>query len=174
MTCALNVVRHSDTKRTGSTTFEVANPYISPARFRKPNRFGYAPDGYILHIMAKDPVSDPPTLKGDSPCFSGDLPDNRSRQVGVVDVKSVGRSRVRQSDPPVVAVVSRNAAARMTPLVAGFIRCHLRSFLLLRRALRGLKGRYQRSRACQRTLTRSPVTSTLLRSSYRSDPFVPQ
>ena len=46
--------------------------------FRKPNRFGYAPDGYILQILAKDPVTDPPTLKGDSPCFSGDLPDNRS------------------------------------------------------------------------------------------------
>jgi hypothetical protein len=45
--------------------------------FRKPNRFGYAPDGYILHVMAKDPVSDPPTLIGDSPCFSGDLPDDR-------------------------------------------------------------------------------------------------
>jgi hypothetical protein len=45
--------------------------------FRKPNRFGYAPDGYILQIVAKDPVTDPPTLKGDSPCFSGDLPDNR-------------------------------------------------------------------------------------------------
>jgi hypothetical protein len=46
--------------------------------FRKPNRFGYGPDGYILQIMAKDPVTDPPTLKGDSPCFSGDLPDDRS------------------------------------------------------------------------------------------------
>jgi hypothetical protein len=46
--------------------------------FRKPNRFGYAPDGYILHIMAKDPVSDPPTLIGDSPCFPGDLPKDRS------------------------------------------------------------------------------------------------
>jgi hypothetical protein len=46
--------------------------------FRKPNRFGYAPDGYILQIMAKDPVTDPPTLKGDSPCFAGDLPDDRS------------------------------------------------------------------------------------------------
>jgi len=46
--------------------------------FRKPNRFGYAPDGYILQIMAKDPVTDPPTLKGDSPCFAGDLPDNRT------------------------------------------------------------------------------------------------
>jgi len=46
--------------------------------FRKPNRFGYAPDGYILHIMAKDPVTDPPTLIADSPCFAGDLPKDRS------------------------------------------------------------------------------------------------
>jgi hypothetical protein len=46
--------------------------------FRKPNRFGHSPDGYILQILAKDPVTDPPTLKGDSPCFSGDLPDDRS------------------------------------------------------------------------------------------------
>lgn len=46
--------------------------------FRKPNRFGYAPDGYILQISPKNPVTDPPTLKADCPCFSGDLPDNRS------------------------------------------------------------------------------------------------
>ena len=46
--------------------------------FRKPNRFGYAPDGYMLHIMAKDPVTDPPTLIADSPCFAGDLPKDRS------------------------------------------------------------------------------------------------
>jgi hypothetical protein len=46
--------------------------------FRKPNRFGYSPNGYILQILAKDPVTDPPTLKADSPCFSGDLRDDRS------------------------------------------------------------------------------------------------
>ncbi|MDI3312992.1 MAG: hypothetical protein QJR12_01530 [Mycobacterium sp.] len=46
--------------------------------FRKPNRFGYAPDSYSLQIKAKDPVTDPPTLEGISPCFPDDLPDDRS------------------------------------------------------------------------------------------------
>jgi hypothetical protein len=45
--------------------------------FRRPNRFGYAPDGYRLQIKAKDPATDPPTLIGISPCFRGDLPDDR-------------------------------------------------------------------------------------------------
>jgi hypothetical protein len=45
--------------------------------FRKPNRFGYAPDGYSLQIKAKDPTEYPPTLIAVSPCFPGDLPDDR-------------------------------------------------------------------------------------------------
>ncbi len=46
--------------------------------FRKPNRVGLAPDGYRLHIEAQQPASYPPTFTGVSPCFAGDLPDNRS------------------------------------------------------------------------------------------------
>lgn len=45
---------------------------------RKPNRTGFAPDGYRLIIEAKQATSDPPTLIGISPCFPGDLPDNSS------------------------------------------------------------------------------------------------
>jgi hypothetical protein len=46
--------------------------------FYKPNRFGYAPDGYSLHIMARYRPGLPPSLEGVSPCFPGDLPDDRS------------------------------------------------------------------------------------------------
>jgi hypothetical protein len=41
--------------------------------FHKPNRFGYAPDGYGLQIVATQPPGYPPTVNGTSPCFSGDL-----------------------------------------------------------------------------------------------------
>jgi hypothetical protein len=41
--------------------------------FRKPNRFGYAPDGYSLQIVAANPPGYPPTITGVSPCFPGNL-----------------------------------------------------------------------------------------------------
>jgi hypothetical protein len=41
--------------------------------FRKPNRFGYAPDGYSLQIVAANPAGYPPTITGVSPCFPGEL-----------------------------------------------------------------------------------------------------
>ncbi|MGB7871376.1 MAG: hypothetical protein WBM01_24460 [Mycobacterium sp.] len=41
--------------------------------FRKPNRFGYAPDGYSLHIVAAGHNKNPPTITGVSPCFPGEL-----------------------------------------------------------------------------------------------------
>ena len=40
--------------------------------FRKPNRFGYGPDGYELQIVAADPPY-PPTIIGSAPCFPGEL-----------------------------------------------------------------------------------------------------
>ncbi|MBS4727645.1 hypothetical protein MSM1_04550 [Mycobacterium sp. SM1] len=46
--------------------------------FYKPNRFGYGPDGYRLQIMAPASPGYPPTFEGISPCFPGDLPDDRS------------------------------------------------------------------------------------------------
>jgi hypothetical protein len=46
--------------------------------FNKPNRSGYSPDGYRLQIEASHPAGYPPTLIATSPCFSGDLPDDRS------------------------------------------------------------------------------------------------
>lgn len=41
--------------------------------FDKPNRFGYAPDGYVLQIRAAYPVTYPPSVIGTSPCFPGNL-----------------------------------------------------------------------------------------------------
>ncbi|SIE09091.1 Uncharacterised protein [Mycobacteroides abscessus subsp. abscessus] len=43
--------------------------------FDKPNRFGYAPDGYGLQIESRNAVKAAPSLIGGSPCFSGDLED---------------------------------------------------------------------------------------------------
>jgi hypothetical protein len=45
--------------------------------FYKPNRFGYGPDGYRLQIMAAAQPGYPPSLQGISPCFPGNLPDDR-------------------------------------------------------------------------------------------------
>jgi hypothetical protein len=41
--------------------------------FRKPNRFGYASDGYALQIIASNPPGYPPTITGVSPCYPGEL-----------------------------------------------------------------------------------------------------
>ncbi|OBG98939.1 hypothetical protein A5697_14920 [Mycobacterium sp. E3251] len=41
--------------------------------FEKPNRFGYAPDGYVVQIKAAYPPGSPPTIIGTSPCFPGNL-----------------------------------------------------------------------------------------------------
>jgi len=41
--------------------------------FYKPNRFGYAPDGYNLQIESRGRPGYPPSLVGVSPCFPGDL-----------------------------------------------------------------------------------------------------
>lgn len=46
--------------------------------FYKPNRFGYAPDGYILQIIARYQPGYAPTLQAISPCFPPDLPAERS------------------------------------------------------------------------------------------------
>lgn len=41
--------------------------------FRKPNRFGYAPDGYTLQIKVSSPPGHPPTIIASSPCFPHDI-----------------------------------------------------------------------------------------------------
>jgi hypothetical protein len=41
--------------------------------FEKPNRFGYAADGYRLQIEGAYPPGYPPTLTVISPCFAGNL-----------------------------------------------------------------------------------------------------
>ncbi|MCV7152431.1 hypothetical protein [Mycolicibacterium pyrenivorans] len=47
--------------------------------FSKPNRFGYAPDGYILQIEARPDPAYPPSLIGSSPCFPGNLRGDADR-----------------------------------------------------------------------------------------------
>ena len=37
----------------------------------KPNRFGYTPDGYIMHIEAAPQPGYPPSISTTSPCFPG-------------------------------------------------------------------------------------------------------
>lgn len=44
--------------------------------FTKPNRFGYAPDGYTLQIEAHKDPKFAPSLIGASPCFPGNLRDD--------------------------------------------------------------------------------------------------
>ena len=46
---------------------------IERDRLTKPNRFGSAPDGYILEIEARPDPKYPPSLIGSSPCFPGNL-----------------------------------------------------------------------------------------------------
>ena len=41
--------------------------------FEKPNRFGYTPDGYILHLEARNNAGAAPLLIGTSPCYPGNL-----------------------------------------------------------------------------------------------------
>ncbi|OBI96675.1 hypothetical protein A5661_19135 [Mycobacterium asiaticum] len=46
--------------------------------FYKPNRFGYAPDGYSLQIEARARPGEPPSLKATSPCFPAETPRDRT------------------------------------------------------------------------------------------------
>lgn len=41
--------------------------------FRKPNQFGYGPDGYRLQIVSASPTSFPPTINAISPCYPGTI-----------------------------------------------------------------------------------------------------
>jgi hypothetical protein len=41
--------------------------------FRKPNQFGYGPDGYRLQIVAAAREGYPPTVQAISPCFPGTI-----------------------------------------------------------------------------------------------------
>jgi len=45
--------------------------------FYKPNRFGYGPDGYRMQIMAAPQPGYPPSPQGISPCFPGNLANDR-------------------------------------------------------------------------------------------------
>ncbi|NTY60094.1 hypothetical protein FEG63_11110 [Mycolicibacterium sphagni] len=44
--------------------------------FRKPNLFGFSPDGYVLRIVSAARAGFPPGLEGSTPCFPGNLARN--------------------------------------------------------------------------------------------------
>jgi len=44
--------------------------------FRKPNQFGFSPDGYRLHVVSGAREGYPPGLEGSTPCFPGQLARN--------------------------------------------------------------------------------------------------
>ncbi|MCV7419319.1 hypothetical protein H7K45_02085 [Mycobacterium yunnanensis] len=53
--------------------------------FRKPNQFGYGPDGYALQVVASNPPGYPPTITGVSPCYPGDLASDNVPVPAVLD-----------------------------------------------------------------------------------------
>ncbi|AWG55036.1 hypothetical protein [Mycobacteroides abscessus] len=58
--------------------------------FNKPNRFGYAPDGYSLDIQASGQSDYAPSMSGGSPCFSGALQDKNSLDGPAVITQTTG------------------------------------------------------------------------------------
>lgn len=52
--------------------------------FDKPNRFGYAPDGYVLQISARPDPTQPPSLIASSPCFPESRRDSAVRKIPVI------------------------------------------------------------------------------------------
>ncbi|MGJ6122333.1 hypothetical protein QN239_07130 [Mycolicibacterium sp. Y3] len=60
-------------KETGDIWKQWGWQVIERDGFTKPNRFGYAPDGYVLQIEARQDPKYPPSLVGSSPCFPGNL-----------------------------------------------------------------------------------------------------
>jgi hypothetical protein len=55
--------------------------------FSKPNRFGYAPDGYTLQIESREDPTQPPSLIGSSPCFPGNLRSADAKRLPVIAQK---------------------------------------------------------------------------------------
>lgn len=52
--------------------------------FDKPNRFGYAPDGYVLQISARPDPTQPPSLIASSPCFPESRRDSDVKKIPVI------------------------------------------------------------------------------------------
>ena len=50
--------------------------------FERPNRFGYSPDGYALHLEARS--NGDPLLVGSSPCFSNGLQEETPRNPALI------------------------------------------------------------------------------------------
>lgn len=58
--------------------------------FSKPNRFGYAPDGYVLQIESRPDPKFAPSLVGSSPCFPGNLRSDDARRPAIIQQTSAG------------------------------------------------------------------------------------
>lgn len=56
--------------------------------FSKPNRFGYAPDGYVLQIESRPDPTQAPSLIATSPCFPGNLRSNNAQRIPVISQKA--------------------------------------------------------------------------------------
>lgn len=70
--------------RTGETWKEWGWRVIERDGFEKPNRFGYTPDGYVLHLEARTKAGATPFLIGSSPCFPGSLRRDIERNPAVM------------------------------------------------------------------------------------------
>ncbi|QVI27289.1 hypothetical protein MN2019_24290 [Mycolicibacterium neoaurum] len=58
---------------TGDTWTQWGWHVIERDGFEMPNRFGYTPEGYVLHLEARTDAGAAPLLIGTSPCYPGDL-----------------------------------------------------------------------------------------------------
>lgn len=52
--------------------------------FGKPNRFGYSPDGYVLHLEARNSSDDGPLLIGSPPCYPSGLRSDTTRNPSLI------------------------------------------------------------------------------------------
>jgi hypothetical protein len=67
--------------------------------FQKPNRFGYAPDGYSLQIEAAYPPGAPPTVSGTTPDTPATFSGTTSQSQRYCAPTEVGKVATRYSDP---------------------------------------------------------------------------
>jgi hypothetical protein len=58
--------------------------------FEKPNRFGYTPEGYVLHLEARNNAGAGPLLIGSSPCYPGSLRADTPRNPPLVNQNAAG------------------------------------------------------------------------------------
>lgn len=70
--------------QTGDTWKQWGWQVIERDGFERPNRFGYTPDGYVLHLEARNNVGAGPLLIATSPCYPGNLRSDIPRNPPVI------------------------------------------------------------------------------------------